>query len=72
MNKIMNVYKNYIDEAKLKGVKFVSFHCPKCNQEIETQIAQRGEVWDSFSTCPHCEALFMKITSGSVVTAKVI
>jgi uncharacterized Zn finger protein (UPF0148 family) len=56
-------YTEYNDRLKASGARMLSFNCPACSQSIETQAATKGDTWDTLSTCPHCEALFMKITT---------
>ncbi|EPG9355252.1 hypothetical protein ACKU3Z_030060 [Pseudomonas aeruginosa] len=61
---LMQRYTEYNDRLKAKGVKLVAFECPACQQSIETLPAPKGDVWDNLSECPHCNAMFMKITEG--------
>lgn len=63
METLLDRYTAYNERLKAQGLKFLSFDCPKCGEGIETQRATRGDTWDTLSTCPHCEALFMKITT---------
>lgn len=64
MTTLMKAYTECNDRLKAGGAKLVSFPCPACNSGIETLPAPKGEQWDSLSSCPHCEALYMKITKG--------
>lgn len=57
-------YTDYNDRLKSQGIKLISFNCPCCSKPIETMPAPEGDVWDSLSTCPHCDRMFMKITNG--------
>lgn len=61
---LMQRYTEYNDRLKAQGVKLIAFACPACNQNIETREAPKGDVWDTLSDCPHCNAMFMKITKG--------
>jgi Zn finger protein HypA/HybF involved in hydrogenase expression len=61
---LMQRYTEYNDRLKAQGVKLIAFDCPSCKQSIETHPAPKGEVWDTLSECPHCNAMFMKITKG--------
>lgn len=42
----------------------IAFACPACNQSIEIRPAPKGEVWNTLSGCPHCNAMFIKIAEG--------
>lgn len=57
-------YTEYNDRLKAQGVKMTKFSCPSCAREIETQAAPKGERWDTLANCPHCDAMYMKITDG--------
>lgn len=57
-------YHAQVKRLKAKGVKLVACSCPKCTKIIKTLPAPKGETWDSVAQCPHCEALFMKVTKG--------
>lgn len=61
---LMDLYTMYNNRLKADGIKLIAFKCPGCGQSIETRPAPKGEEWDTLSTCPHCSALFMKITEG--------
>lgn len=68
---LMESYTEYNERLKAQGVKMLAYRCPKCGSEIETQRATRGETWDMLSTCPHCEALYMKVTTHTKVFARI-
>lgn len=61
---LMHRYTEYNDRLKAQGIKLIAFACPCCTKSIETRPAPRGELWDTLSSCPHCNALYMKITKG--------
>lgn len=61
---LMQRYTEYNDRLKAQGIKLIAFQCPDCKQSIETQPAPEGDIWDTLSNCPHCNAMFMKITKG--------
>lgn len=66
---LLQRYTEYNDRLKAQGITLIAFECPACNQSIETQPAPKGDVWDTLSECPHCNAMFMKITDGKEVRA---
>jgi len=67
MNKLMSNYKSYIARIIKNGGALVTFNCPVCEKTIKTLHATEGEVWNTFSTCPYCENLFIKITTEEKV-----
>jgi hypothetical protein len=69
MSTLLTRYTAFVERAKASRTPLVKFSCPACRQVIETIPAPKGEVWDSLSTCPHCEALFMKVISETSVEA---
>lgn len=72
METLFSRYTSFIERAKAGHTTLVQFSCPSCKQDIETIPAPEGEVWDSLSTCPHCETLFMKVISGFSVEATLL
>lgn len=69
MTSLLKRYTKHIAQLEANGVELVKFNCPDCHEELKTLPAPEGEVWDTFSTCPHCDELFQKITRGRVVEA---
>ncbi|EBS6311375.1 hypothetical protein PL246_09755 [Salmonella enterica] len=67
MRKLMGDYLTYIRQVESRNGKLITFKCPDCNQDIKTLATPAGEVWDTISTCPHCEQSFVKITKGNTV-----
>ncbi|SMG60811.1 hypothetical protein SAMN03159353_103932 [Cedecea sp. NFIX57] len=65
-------YLDFIARAKSNGAAMLSFHCPHCNSEILTPAAPVGDAWNSMSTCPYCEGLFMKVTTNHCVKTGVL
>lgn len=61
-------HDEYIARLKAAGNKVITVDLP-CGHQTETPAAPEGEVWDTLSTCQHCGALYMKITSGDRVDA---
>ena len=64
MATLLKRYTEYNDRLKAKGAKMIKFNCPMCAKDIETLPAPKGEFWDTLAQCPHCEALYIKITEG--------
>lgn len=60
----LQTYTDTIATLEAKGISLVAFQSPCCNTTIKTMPAPEGVQWDSTSQCPHCEAVFMKITKG--------
>ena len=62
-------YQEFITRVKERGGKVLTFSCPHCQEGIETPVAPQCDVWDSITTCPFCEAMFVKyVTHNSVTT----
>lgn len=66
---LLQRYTEYNNRLKSQGITFIEFACPGCRQTLEARPAPRGEQWDTLSQCPYCEALFMKITEGTKISA---
>ncbi|OVZ94895.1 hypothetical protein CBW58_02140 [Yersinia frederiksenii] len=65
-------YQAFIARVKERGRKVLKFSCPHCHEEIETPAAPQGDVWDSISTCPFCEGMFVKYVNHSSVTVRLM
>jgi Zn finger protein HypA/HybF involved in hydrogenase expression len=63
-------YEDYFARLRQRGEPITEYRCPDCDQPIMTRAAPYGEVWDTLATCPHCEGLHMKITSGANARAE--
>lgn len=72
MRKLMGDYLTYIRRVETRGGKLIIFICPDCGQDIKTLPAPAGEIWDTISTCPHCEQSFVKITNGNTVETEIL
>lgn len=68
-NNKLQQYQNYIDRLQSMGKQIATYKCPTCQSEIKTQAAPAGEVWDTLSTCPHCDSLHLKFTKGATASA---
>jgi Zn finger protein HypA/HybF involved in hydrogenase expression len=71
MASLLNRYTEYNDRLKAKGAKLIKFGCPACAKDIETLPAPKDEYWDTLAQCPHCEALYMKITEGNTARGEI-
>jgi uncharacterized Zn finger protein (UPF0148 family) len=58
-------YEDYIARLRTRGDDITNYECPDCGAVIDTKAAPEGESWDTLSTCPHCEGLHMKFTTGN-------
>ncbi|HBO1323884.1 TPA: hypothetical protein ACPWHI_002318 [Pseudomonas aeruginosa] len=63
MKTLFQKYTEYTNRLKAQGVQFLAFDCPRCGFEIETERPPQGELWDTLSSCPHCEALFFEVAT---------
>ncbi|OFC62605.1 hypothetical protein [Candidatus Erwinia dacicola] len=64
---IKEKYAAFIKRVEGNGTATLGFYCPHCKSAILTLAAPAGETWDSMSTCPYCEGIFMKITTHTAV-----
>lgn len=69
MRDLKQRYDEYIARCKDSGKPLIGYPCPHCRVTIETLRAPDGEVWDTFSSCPHCDEIHFKITRGGEVEA---
>lgn len=76
MNKVTNSlthsYKTWLAVAEQNGTKLIAYNCPACLEKLKTVQPQLGEYWDTFSTCPFCQALLFKITKCDKVEIELI
>ncbi|MCW9550776.1 hypothetical protein [Klebsiella oxytoca] len=76
MNKVTNSlthsYKTWLAVAEQNGAKLIAYNCPACLEKLKTIQPQPGEYWDTFSTCPFCQALLFKITKVDKVEVELI
>ncbi|ENE5752052.1 hypothetical protein ACFLMW_003756 [Salmonella enterica] len=68
----LKTYHAHIATLVANGSPLVSFSCPDCQEVIQAMAAPKGETWDTFATCPHCDELYYRIiTHDSVKTSRV-
>jgi hypothetical protein len=65
-------HDDFISKLKEKGIKTFTYHCPLCKDPIEDRLATIGETWDSLSTCPSCEKIYVKITTHESVAGFIL
>ncbi len=63
-------YYDHIKRLTTNKVALASFQCPACEHDLLTQATDPGEQWDTFSTCPYCGSVFLKITRGDKVEVR--
>lgn len=63
-------YYDHIKRLTANKVALASFQCPACEHDLLTQATDPGEQWDTFSTCPYCGSVFLKITRGDKVEVR--
>ncbi|WP_071598885.1 hypothetical protein [Erwinia tracheiphila] len=64
---IKEKYSAFIERVKNNNVPILAFCCPHCKSAILTLAPPACETWDSMSTCPYCDGIFMKITTHTAV-----
>lgn len=62
-------HAEFLAKVKASGAKTAFYKAPCCGAAVEDRLAGAGEMWDTWSTCPHCEALYWKVTTDSAITA---
>ncbi|CAM7897319.1 hypothetical protein FCV88_19535 [Escherichia coli] len=65
-------YIEWVKRAQSNNVALTAFNCPKCKEQIMTQCSPEKEVWDTFTCCPWCSAVFFKQVKGTTVKVGVI
>lgn len=63
MSDLKTQYQAAVEHWNKAGLKVVAFLCPECEEAIVTPAAPKGETWDSLANCPHCNVLYMKVTT---------
>lgn len=71
MKTLKQRHEEYIARLKAKGRKTLTFVAPCCGETIEDIAAGEGETWDTLSTCPHCGALYMKVTTSAEIVGMI-
>jgi hypothetical protein len=72
LTELKQKHGEYIAKAKAKGMKTLTFRTPCCEKDVEDRAAPAGEKWDTLATCPHCGAMYMKISTAEAITAEVV
>ena len=62
-------YLDYIAKLESAGKPITSYVYPECQGAIKTQAAPAGQAWDTLSSCPHCDELHLKLTTGTTAWA---
>lgn len=60
-------YQAFISRCKANGSSLLSFKCPQCSSDIKTLAAPQGDEWNSITTCPFCNTVFMKVVTDADV-----
>ncbi|EKN3971057.1 hypothetical protein ACULTK_004544 [Yersinia enterocolitica] len=60
-------YQVFISRCRANGTPLLRFTCPQCNSDIETLAAPHGDEWNSISTCPFCDVVYMKVVTDADV-----
>lgn len=60
-------YQDFVSRCRANGTSLLRFTCPRCDSNIKTLATPQGEEWGSISTCPFCDAVFMKVVTDADV-----
>ena len=71
MKTLKQKHEEYIAKVKADGGKTLTFKAPCCGQEIEDLAGREGQTWDTLTSCPHCGAMFMKITTATEIVGSI-
>lgn len=71
MQTLKQKHEEYIAKVKANGGKTLTFKAPCCGKEIEDRAGVEGETWDTLASCPHCGALYVKITTATEITGSI-
>ncbi|MBN8885936.1 MAG: hypothetical protein J0I77_09470 [Rudaea sp.] len=66
---LLQKHEEFISRLRANGVRILRYQVPCCGKELEDRAANKGEVWDTLATCPHCKALYLKISKSSEIVA---
>ncbi|MXE43356.1 hypothetical protein FQZ95_12400 [Escherichia sp. HH41S] len=65
-------YIAWVKHCQRHGVPLTTYKCPGCGEQLMTQSSPENEVWDSFTCCPWCSAVFFKQVEGAKVKVSVV
>lgn len=71
MKTLKQKHAEYIAKVKATGGKTLKYVTPCCGKGVEDPAAGKGETWDTLATCPHCEALYWKVTTSRKIVASI-
>jgi len=66
---LLQRHAEFISRLRANGVRTLRYRTPCCGQEIEDRAANKGEVWDTLATCPHCKAMYVKVSRSTRINA---
>ena len=72
MTTMLEQYQDHIATLEANGTPLVDFKCPCCGEALKTMAAPSGESWDTTASCPHCDGIYFKMTTGRKVVATTI
>lgn len=72
MSNLKQRHDDYIARYKADGKRVHQYRCPECGNSIETPAPPKGDVWDSASSCPHCEKLHFMVAEYDEAYAKAL
>lgn len=65
-------HDEFIAKVKATGAKTLIYTAPCCGKSIEDRAAPKGDKWDTLSTCPYCNEIYMKVSTSTVITATLV
>jgi len=61
-------HERYISGLRAAGDPITTYQTPCCSKALECRAGVSGEVWDTLTTCVHCGALHVRITTAEGAT----
>lgn len=65
-------HDEFIAKVKAAGKKTLIYTAPCCGKSIEDPAAPKGDWWDTLATCPHCNEIYMKVSTSTSITATLV
>lgn len=65
-------HDEYIATVKARGAKTLNYRTPCCNKEVEDRVPSDNDMWDTITTCPHCETHHFKTATATEIVGKLV
>lgn len=65
---LLNKHNDYIERLRKAGARILQYSAPCCGMVVETHVPSDEQVWDSLTSCPQCDGMYMKVSRCDGVT----